>query len=149
MMEQIYYLVISIIGWVFWQKQRHDKGDIPTSWSNMTGALTLAILTLAATSLLAFCVTRFHIWFPTIFLAPASYPVLDALTTVMSFIAMYLTTRRRIEGWIYWIIVDVIGIGLYWVKDVKFIAIQYVFLLGMAIYGLIFWMRHNRSTEVI
>jgi nicotinamide mononucleotide transporter len=34
--------------------------------------------------------------------------------------------RRRIESWIYWIVVDVIGIGLYYAKAVKFVALLYV-----------------------
>jgi nicotinamide mononucleotide transporter len=61
----------------------------------------------------------------------------------MSFVAMYLTTMRKNEGWIYWIIFNVISIWLYWIKDVKLISIQYVFFLGMAIYGLANWIREN------
>ncbi len=81
----------------------------------------------------------------------ASYPFLDALTTVMSFAAMFVMTRRRTEGWIYWIVVDIIGIGLYWVKDVKFISLQYVVLLGMATYGFVHWLRdeQRRSCDVV
>jgi nicotinamide mononucleotide transporter len=63
----------------------------------------------------------------------------------MSFVAMYLTTSRRNEGWVYWIIVDLFGIGLYWIKDVKFISFQYVFLLCMAVYGLLNWVRGNNT----
>ncbi len=86
-------------------------------------------------------------WFP----VAASYPFLDALTTVMSFAAMFVMTRRRTEGWIYWIVVDIIGIGLYWVKDVKFISLQYVVLLGMATYGFVQWLRdeQRRSCDVV
>ena len=49
-----------------------------------------------------------------------------ALTTIMSFTAMWLMVQKRIESWYYWIIVDVIGIWLYYVKEVKFIAFFYV-----------------------
>jgi nicotinamide mononucleotide transporter len=58
---------------------------------------------------------------------------------------MFLMARRRTESWLYWIIVDVIGIGLYWVKDVRFISIQYVALLGMAIYGFVHWVREEQA----
>ncbi len=143
MMEQVYYLVISIIGWITWQKQKQDNNRIPAEWSSSRPILYAAGITVICTAILAYCVANFHLWLPQIFREPASYPILDALTTVMSFIAMLLTTRRKIEGWIYWIIVDIIGIGLYWVKDVRFIALQYIFLLGMAIYGLIYWLRNR------
>ena len=49
--------------------------------------------------------------------------------------------RRHIESWIYWIVVDVIGIWLYFAKDVRFISLLYVVLLVIAIRGLIDWRR--------
>ena len=149
MMEQLYYLVISIIGWITWQKQKNKRNEVMTEWSKIHGIIAALLVTAISTLLLSFCVSRFHIWMPSIFPEPASYPFLDALTTVMSFVAMYLTTIRKNESWIYWIIVDVIGIGLYWIKDVRFIAIQYVFLLGMAVYGLMFWIRKKQPTIVL
>ena len=84
----------------------------------------------------------------TVFPEPASYPFLDALTTVMSFVAMWLLVRKHIESWCYWIVVDVIGIWLYFVKDVKFIALLYVLLLGLAIIGLRNWHRAGRNPDV-
>lgn len=144
MLEQVYYLVISIIGWITWQKQKQNTNSIPAAWSKTKSVVFTAGITMLCTAILTYCVTNFHLWLPKIFQEPASYPFLDAFTTVMSFIAMLLTTRRRIEGWVYWIVVDVIGIGLYWLKDVRFIALQYVFLLGMAVYGLIYWLSHSR-----
>ena len=149
MMEQLYYLVISIIGWITWQKQKNKRNEVMTEWSKINGIIAALLVTVIATIALSFCVSRFHIWMPSIFPEPASYPFLDALTTVMSFVAMYLTTIRKNESWIYWIIVDVIGIGLYWIKDVRFIALQYVFLLAMAVYGLMFWIRKKQPTIVI
>ncbi len=146
MMEQAYYLVISIIGWLLWKKKQDEVSYIPTSWSSFKIVIFFISITAIFTAALAYCVSNFHIWLPRVFPEPASFPFLDALTTIMSFVAMYLTTIRKNEGWIYWIIVDVIGIGLYWVKDVRFIAIQYVILLCMAVYGLINWMRKNHPT---
>jgi nicotinamide mononucleotide transporter len=57
----------------------------------------------------------------------------------MSFSAMWLMAQKKTESWIYWIIVDVIGIWLYFVKDVKFISLLYVILLILAVNGLRMW----------
>jgi nicotinamide mononucleotide transporter len=143
MLEQVYYFIISIVGWVTWQKKKKEQSDkkIKTSWSSKKGMLTGVVVTCIATGILSFCTFNFHKWFPAIFTDAASLPVLDAVTTVMSFVAMYLTTIRKNEGWIYWIIVDIIAVGLYWVKDVRFIAVQYIILLAMAVYGFINWIK--------
>ena len=61
---------------------------------------------------------RVHLWLPRWFPEPAAYPFLDASTTVMSFVAMILMAWRRVECWYLWILVDVVGIGLYAAKEV-------------------------------
>jgi nicotinamide mononucleotide transporter len=148
MIEQLYYLIISMIGWATWRTQKATTLNIITTWSKGSEVLLGITITAVSTAILGFCVSNFYVWMPTLFPESASYPLLDALTTVMSFVAMYLTTTRKNEGWVYWIIVDCIGIGLYWIKDVRFIAIQYIFLLGLAIYGLVFWSTHKPSTNL-
>ena len=38
---------------------------------------------------------------PRVFPEPAPFPWLDALTTVMSFVAMWLLAHKKVEAWIY------------------------------------------------
>lgn len=150
MLEQIYYLVISIIGWITWQKvkAKEDKRIIRSRWSSKKELVLWAVGITVCTAGLSLVSGNLHRWLPGIFPAPADYPVLDALTTVMSFAAMYLLTMKRNESWLYWMIVNVIGIWLYWVKGVHFIAIQYIFLLANAVHGLIHWLRQPPSASL-
>jgi len=96
-------------------------------------------ITAAFSIVLGAIMSRVHGWVPGVFPEAASYPYLDALTTVMSLVAMWLMARKHIESWIYWIVVDAIGIWLYFVKDVRFISLLYVVLLALAIRGLVDW----------
>ena len=67
---------------------------------------------------------------------------------LMSFVAMFLMAQKRIESWVYWIIVDAIGIVLYHTKNVQFVALLYVVLLLIAISGLLSWIRsYNKAGE--
>ena len=52
---------------------------------------------------------------------------------------MGLLAMRRIESWVWWIGVDIVGIGLYWAKDVRLVAVLYAMLLGLAVRGLLDW----------
>ncbi len=150
MLEQVYYFIISFYGWVYWEKQKKEKKE-RFYFSKPPTIFLYVIITLLLTYIFYVVIVNLHNWFPEVFVEEASYPVLDSFTTVMSLIAMYLITVKKIEGWVYWIIVDLIGIGLYWVKSVKFISIQYVFLLIIAVYGLLNWMykRKQQSHNII
>lgn len=143
--EQLYYLGVSVYGWIAWKKTRDTSPVVRSAFSPVAAAVAWAGATLVMAFAAGLAVARLHLWLPRLFPEPASFPFLDALTTVMSFVAMFLMSRRRTESWIYWIIVDVIGIGLYWVKGVRFISVQYVVLLGMAIYGLVHWLGTGRG----
>ncbi len=140
--EQVYYLIASAYGWWRWLTPSQQTGQpIPVRWSSGRVAAVWMAATAVISALTGLLMSRIHLLAPTWFPQPASLPYLDALTTIMSFSAMWLMAQKRIESWVYWIIVDVIGIGLYYVKDVRFVALLYVMLLGMAINGLMSWIR--------
>lgn len=149
--EQIYYIGASIYGWWFWNKQlsngENDAAKVPVFYSpkKMLG-ITVA-LTLILSVIVGLFISQAHIILPAIFPLPAAFPYLDALTTVMSFVAMWLMARKRVESWVYWIIVDVICIGLYFAQNVRFLSLLYVILLVMAVNGFIRWHREANPSK--
>jgi nicotinamide mononucleotide transporter len=143
--EQVYYLGASIYGWWYWSKSKTGADRLTAvRFSDRRTMVIWVAVTVAASVALGAVMSSIHIWAPAVFPEPASYPYLDALTTVMSFVAMWLLARKRTESWAYWIIVDVIAIWLYFVKDVKLISLLYLVLLGLATKGLADWTRASR-----
>ncbi len=144
-LEQVFYLGASAYGWWYWSRSNETAVLSEVRYSSGVHSL----LALAVTAILAFALglatRRLHLWMPIVFPEPASYPFLDAATTIMSFTAMWLMARKRIESWVYWIVVDVIGIWLYFVKDVRFLSLLYVILLALAVKGLADWRRAFRQ----
>ncbi len=145
-LEQVYYLVISIYGWWRWNVSDIDRDKelkvryiTPRLW--WISLLITSILSLALGKLMS----NIHQILPAFFPEKASFPYLDAATTIMSFTAMALMTQKYLQSWYYWIVVDVIGIGLYYAKGVKFVALLYGILLIMAINGLLSWSRAIES----
>jgi len=143
-LEQVYYLGISIYGWWAWGKAKRGN-KIPVRFSFPKDILLYAIWTVILSGAFGLFMSDIHNLLPKLFPEPASYPYLDALTTVMSFMAMWLMTLRRIESWVYWIIVDIIGVGLYFVKEVRFIALLYLIFLCLASNGLRLWLKEQRT----
>ncbi|MFC1851653.1 nicotinamide riboside transporter PnuC [candidate division CSSED10-310 bacterium] len=146
--EQIYYLAASAYGWWKWAQasRSDDEKSLPVTFSSSRIIVCAACGTLVFSVVLGNFVSQLHILLPSLIPEKASYPYLDALTTVMSFTAMFLMAFKRTESWLYWIIVDVIGIWLYYVKEVKFIALLYVILLVMASNGLVMWIKESQKS---
>lgn len=141
--EQIYYFITGFIGWYIWynSKPRDHKDDIVvktnTKLANIMWAIGIAIVSVLG----GWCMAHIHIWLPALFPEPASLPLLDTATTVMSFAATILMIQKKLENWILWIAVDIIGIWLYWYKGVPLVALLYVCFLGIATKGFFEWKR--------
>jgi nicotinamide mononucleotide transporter len=154
-LEQIYYILSGFWGWWIWlhpktEKEADENKQLKISKS--TGlARVLSITAIACFSLIVgYFISRIHIFIPSLFTEPAALPYLDALTTVMSFAAVVLMAKKKIESWYLWIMVDIIGIGLYYSKGVVFVSLLYVVFLVLATLGYLSWHRillNYRSEE--
>ena len=148
-LEQVYYLIASVYGWWHWLRSPREGATIvDVDFSSTKAVLVWLLVSVVLGIGLGAFMSRAHVLLPGIFPEAASFPYLDALTTIGSFVAMWLTARRRIESWVYWMVIDVVGIGLYYVKGVKFIALLYVVLLGLAVKGFVSWSRQLRQVQL-
>lgn len=145
--EQFYYLGSSLYGWWVWNKktQSPEQKD-ELSFSSFSSICVCALFCFLFTFPLSFLDAHLHEYWPQIFVEPASYPFIDSLTTVMSFASMILMAHKRIENWIYWIIVDTISVWLYAVKGTLFVSCLYFIYLLLAIYGLKKWLKLQRES---
>ncbi len=147
--EQIYYLGASVYGWWVWNKSPKDDGQITDVRYSDLKSLTFGVVFTGSVSVVfGYFMSRVHLFLPAVFPEAASFPYLDAITTIMSFSAMWLMAKKKIESWIYWIIVDFIGIWLYFIKDVKFLSLLYVILLIMAFNGLRMWHKSDQNKSL-
>lgn len=145
LLEQIYYFVTTFWGWYLWIK---PKSVTETDTSNLELKVSkisrkeLAISTVIVivfSYLLGFFMSRIHLIFPSYFPVAASYPYWDSFTTILSFVATVFLARRKIENWHLWIVVDIIGIWLYYQKGVVFLSLLYLAFLINAFFGLTKW----------
>lgn len=135
--EQVYYFFTGIYGWWHWSRPK-EQATKPRYSSGNYNLLALGI-TVVGTLILALIIGNLDQWLPAYFPEPATYVLIDSLTTVMSFTATILMAQRRIECWYYWITVDVIGIWLYTVKETLLLALLYAIFLVLASNGWRLW----------
>lgn len=137
--EQIYFVLTGFWGWWLWSwgVKKDEAGEVGYDTPRHNFMSLVAVI--VGSLLLARFMGNVHLYLPALFPQPADYPFWDAFTTVMSFVATILMARKRIECWYLWILVDIIGIWLYWTKGVKFISLEYVIFLVLATRGLFDW----------
>jgi len=146
--EQFYYIGNCFYGWYVWlaaRKKAQEGGkELAVSYTSGKWRLIACAIIIIGGTAAGFAMSRIHTWLPALFPQPAFYPYIDATATVMGFVAAGLMTHRKIEAWILWLCVNSICIGLYYARDVKFVAILYIFFLALAVNGLITWTKEFR-----
>lgn len=129
---QAFFFIVNILGWALWARNRGEAGEIMVDRLGMLGRLVWIALAMAAT----------YGW--GLFMAlntDATNPWWDASVAMLSIAAQLLMTRRYIDNWHWWIVVNIISIGLYWQKQLYVFTGLYVIFLGMAVWGLVEWRR--------
>jgi nicotinamide mononucleotide transporter len=139
------YIPIQIYCWISWHRTDPNSGEHlhPTWMSRKHQAIlvTCALVSIAAWAAGISSLAKSVSWIP-----EPSLLWRDATTTILNFFAQFLQARKRMENWVGWLIVNLLGIHIYWVKDAPIYSIQYAFFLGLGIYGWLQW-SHSRRSE--
>lgn len=147
LVEQFYFFVTGIWGWYLWtHNPNKEKAQRPISSAGLGLFSVYVVAITVLTIVLAEVTINLNAWFPTLFPQPASYPYIDAITTIMSFAATIMMCYRQIECWYLWIAVDIIDVPLYWVKDVHFVSLLYFVFLCICIRGVVGWLKEYRTS---
>lgn len=133
---QVMYLVLGMLGWYWWLHGGLQKDRLEVSPMSPRTGVVLAALVAAST------------WGMTIYLARIhdSAPFLDALTSMMSIAAQYMVTKKYLENWHIWIVVDVIYVYLYLSRHLYLTSALYLLYVIMAVLGLLAWRESMKST---
>jgi nicotinamide mononucleotide transporter PnuC len=148
MFLQCYFCGMGVYGWFSWKYMAgQTHGDIRTLTN--TNRLRLAAFITAVTLVIGALISKIHLILPQIFEKPASYPYIDTFIAIMSILATILLARRIFETWVLWVTVDIVSVGLYSVKGVKLIAIEFVIFLCLAMLGVFSWYRIWKKPELV
>ncbi|NLG36137.1 MAG: nicotinamide mononucleotide transporter [Lentisphaerae bacterium] len=136
------YIPIQMYCWAVWVRRGGAGVETPfvPTWLPRGTQAVLAAAAVAGVSVWAFGVSSLAervAWIP----APALL-VRDSATTVLNYFAQFLQARKRMENWVGWLIVNLLGIHIYWVKESPIYSVQYAFFLVLGLYG---WWKWNQS----
>jgi nicotinamide mononucleotide transporter len=127
----VVYVVLYVLGWYWWLRGGEDHTELVIEPIRARMVIALLVLTVVITAGWTAFLTSIR----------DSAPFLDALTTVLSLIALFLIARKIFESWHLWILVNLIYIGLYLYKGLALTAVLYAIFAALSVAGLVNWRR--------
>lgn len=131
------YFVLGILGWYWWLYGGEQATALKIHRASLFELLITIAAGIAATFVLWSLLARYG----------GSASFWDALTTSFSLCAQWLMSRKRLESWWFWIVVDIIYVPLYIYKELYLTAVLYAVFLVMAVLGLLRWRSVWRDHE--
>lgn len=137
---QIFFILTNFYGWRAWLCGGANKEELPIT--------RIAYRQLIAYVMLAAAVTFGH-GFLLLKLTDASFPFVDSVILIFSIVAQFLLMKRKVESWIFWILVDLVAVPLYAAKELYLTSAIYFLFLINAVFGLLNWLKIRRAGQSI
>ena len=136
---QLYYVLAGVYGLVVWKRRpkKIDHGDIrhtPMKWIVPLVAV-YAVLHVAFYFFLAEC-------------TDSRVPLFDSMSTALSIVAMWMLSRKLVEQWLVWLVVDMISVGLYIYKGIPITAGLCALYCILAVAGYVRWRRQAQRAAI-
>ena len=138
MILQGVYFVIDLYGLYSWRKPRKEEKELKVSWLTWQQRGWAALIVVATGVMWGMGVKYGAQLLPENIQEP-QYPFVDAILTTASIVAQILLTRKKIDNWVMWVLVDVVYIGLYVAVGMYWTAGLYVVYTGIAVNAVKMW----------
>ena len=128
---QFFYLIMAVIGFLFW-KVSADKKQLNIKELSIGNHALILFVGIVFTLVLGYILTIY---------TQAKLPLLDSFTTVFSIIATFMVIKKILENWLYFIAIDLVSIYLYYSRDLQQTAMLFVLYMIIACIGYYNWIR--------
>lgn len=158
---QLFFFAANLYGWYAWSRQTsQNEAELQIRWLPLPKAMSwlaacvvaIALMTLYIDPVFA-VLTRvavnvmqgmgMNVVMPT--LQPDAFPFWDSSMMVLSIAAMVLMTRKYVENWLLWVIINVISVAIFALQGVYAMALEYLILTFIALNGSRMWMNSARE----
>ncbi|ASG63836.1 nicotinamide riboside transporter PnuC [Kluyvera genomosp. 3] len=158
---QLFFFAANLYGWYAWSRQTsQNEAELQIRWLPLPKALSWLAACVVAIALMTFYIdpvfavlTRvavnvmqglgINVVMPT--LQPDAFPFWDSSMMVLSIAAMVLMTRKYVENWLLWVIINVISVAIFTLQGVYAMALEYLILTFIALNGSRMWMNSARE----
>jgi nicotinamide mononucleotide transporter len=138
---QFYYLGISLYGWWHWLYggKREETDALPVTHITLQQVIYLSLATIAIFVGIIYVLKNF---------TDSPVPIGDSFTTALSIIATWMLTRKILEMWWVWVVVNGVALGLYIYKGLYPTSILFFLYSAMSFVGYLQW-KKSMNTRAI
>lgn len=133
---QTYYVAAGAYGWWLWAKKDEPEQEMQVQTFSIQFNVLLILFGAALVPVLGYGFGRLG----------NSLSYFDSAVTVFSFIATWLTAKKIIENWLYWIVIDMVAGAMYFKKELFATSCLYLFFCLVAVYGYFEWKKKMQRT---
>ena len=72
-------------------------------------------------------------------------PYADSFTTIGALVATYMVTKKVLENWVYWFVLDSVSVFIYLARELYLYALLFVLYLVLIVIGYRRWLRDFRA----
>ncbi len=136
---QVFYLVMTLYGWYSWLYGGSNHSKLKVSKLKQKWLITYLI---SGTLLMLGSGYLFSKY------TDAAIPYWDASSLVFGIIGTIWMTRKWVEHWLLWIVLDIICTGIFFYKELYFFTAQYFIFSILAFYGWIEWNKELKASKI-
>lgn len=137
---QLYYVLAAVYGLAVWRRKPKSQSEGKTS-----GRIQHTPVAWVLPLVLVYGVLHVAIYFLLTEFTDSTVPLFDAMSTALSVVAMWMLSRKLVEQWLVWLVVDMISVGLYLYKGIPITAGLYLVYCILAVAGYMRWRRVCRE----
>jgi nicotinamide mononucleotide transporter len=127
---QIYYAGIACYGFWYWNKTSTQKLQSHLSEFNLTQHVMLA----GTTGIVGFGLGEILAHF-----TQTDYPYLGAQISCFAVLATWMTARKIVSNWLYWVLIDAASLSIYLAKGLNYFSLLFLIYLILALIGYRQW----------
>lgn len=133
---QIFFILVNLYGWANWARSKARTGDVRVEilshrarqmWLLVCGALVIGW----GTMMQRYTDAHFVWW--------------DGTIAMLSVVAQYLQSRRYLDSWALWIVVDLLAVPLFALKGLWLTAGLYTIFLSLCVWGMSDWAKARKA----
>ncbi len=126
----ILFIILGLMGWYQWLYGGENKTELKITHISISELSVLVFFGLGFTAVAYYYFVNY---------TDATAPFWDSFNTAFSVAAQYLSNKKKLESWIFWIAVDVIYIPMFLIREKYPTAGLYIIYLILAVVGYLSW----------